>query len=290
MGKQYRNETRFTTTTTTETGEVINLAAVNIQEGEFFYVKNLNGRMNMNDLATAMELSCRSARDIKLFFMILNRTEFKTKLNVTRIAKAYEVSRVTITNLLKRMVEANAIYKTKAGEYLINPFMAVTVNNNEEIERRQNEWSILRLETLEEDEVVKQALNISDIQLDFPYELLQPGKKTYQFLESLLKGHAVYGKLTDKQKDVVANMVIKTRMLLIKSEYKDKLDLTFNLKHFDDFTDQEKMNWNVLKGVERLHYWYYEMNGLPTPSDDEVIEKKPITEEQIETILLGKKK
>jgi len=265
MGKEYKNETRFITSAITKDGDKIELEAVNIKQCEFFYVKNLNGRMNMNDLATAMELSCRSARDIKLFFLFLNKTTYKTKINVTQVAKAYSMDRKQVTNLLKRMVEANALYKTKASEYLINPFMVVTINDNEKIEQMQNDWSILKLEMIEEDEVMKEVLKISDVYCDFPPELIKPGKKTHEFLESLLRGHAVYGKLTDKQKDIVADIIIRTRMSIVKSEYKNLLGLQHNLKHISEFTKTELSTWNALRGVKRLNYWYYEMENSNQP-------------------------
>ena len=90
----------------------------------------------------AMLKSCKSIRDVEMFIYIRDMftcSKSKVNINQSKLAKESEVSRNTISKLMKRMRLEEFIRKNIDGSYSMNPFHFVPYRAK--VELLQSEWN-----------------------------------------------------------------------------------------------------------------------------------------------------
>ena len=101
-------------------------------------------RVWQEGLDWAMEKVCKSALDIKIFNAIKQSMDRygEYRGNQSEMAETLGTSRMSISRVIGRMKDINLLKQKGKGIYEFNPFiLAPKGSSNEEIEKRQFEWS-----------------------------------------------------------------------------------------------------------------------------------------------------
>ena len=257
MSSTYKKETSYTTSATLGNGEVIDLEVTQKRSGEIYYVKKLNSGVCIMDLAEAMEEICKSSRDIKIFFTIIDSADKagSLTLNISKLSEILVIDKNAIERLVKRMISFNTLYKHKAGIYTVNPYIVTTTLDKRAQEQSQMDWNILHIDSLDTNEQLRELVEGLHIDIDFDLSLVKLGSKSTVFIKSLLVGFKEYGKLTKKQHKVIVEMLIKHRQKIAASRFKALTTTKYNLLTLDEMSDEQVITFKSLHGAKRLEYW-----------------------------------
>jgi len=127
-----------------ETGEVVTIQGTEIVSEKYYSIKKLNRKVHYMDLIDAIAEIANSRMEIKLFGILFSDLDDNNSLivNISGMSRKLEVSRPTITKILKRSVECGFTKKLAVGEYMVNPYIVrgSRFKSNEKFEAVQKRW------------------------------------------------------------------------------------------------------------------------------------------------------
>jgi len=111
----------------------------------YYSISKITSRVNIMDLLTVMEKTCKSPKDISILNQLLDTVDSENKIridNIKELAIKLNVARSKLNALLKAFENYTLFYKLGKGVYMVNAFIFVgkRVNSNALRETAQKTW------------------------------------------------------------------------------------------------------------------------------------------------------
>ena len=130
-----------------ETGEVVTVQGTEVVSERYYSIRKLNRKVQYMDLIDAMAKIANSSMEIRLFGILFDNLDDNNTLtiNISETSRKLDVSRPTITKILKRSVECGFTKKLATGKYMVNPYIVrgSKFKSNEKFESVQRDWDRL---------------------------------------------------------------------------------------------------------------------------------------------------
>lgn len=131
-----------------ENGQTITLHTTGRKTKRFYDIRYINGRISMDTLKEAQAAICLSAKDITIFWDIVQLFDYTNKLiipSMPKLAESLGFSRLSVERLIKRACEAELFYKGPDKSYFMNPFIIMSPKlssaGHQMQESAQQEWN-----------------------------------------------------------------------------------------------------------------------------------------------------
>ena len=144
MRIEVKSEEHFKDVFDAETGESIQLKHTSIKQSMYYTIKKLNVKVAQMDIAEAQANICKSSKDIKVFWNIVDELDKynESRTSATVMSKRLGVSRSKVSQILSASVKNDFLKKIDRGIYKANPFMIRSKGaTNQTIEDSQAEWN-----------------------------------------------------------------------------------------------------------------------------------------------------
>lgn len=107
-----------------------------------YSIKKINFKGCIMKLADAQIQICKSPRDIRIFWILLDNADSENIFrHLNEIAEEADVSYDVLSRVVKRGVETGLFYKLRRGEYQVNPFaFSAKSVSREKLHDLQKNW------------------------------------------------------------------------------------------------------------------------------------------------------
>jgi len=115
---------------------------------KYYSIRKLNTKVMYMDLIDVQSKLCNSSKDIITFGVLFGKLKESNRLeidNISKFCRKNDLSRIKVTNMLKKSVEIGFTIKIETGLYFVNPFVirGTGFKTNESFEACQIEWESL---------------------------------------------------------------------------------------------------------------------------------------------------